>query len=380
MLQATCHNMTMKAFAESLRHIPFADRYFNRLLVLDQTNLAGAWDFIFKYSFLVGRRGTAATDMVTLPDAIEKQLGLKVEPTNTPRPVLVVDRVKDTPTPNVPNIAAILHTAPLPTEFEVASIKPSDPSQKDSDLNGRFLIQRGGKVDIRGVTLKWLIQEAWDLNDDMTPGLPKWMDEDHYDIIAKAPAASLLSVDWRGMPLDWETADSMLRNLLADRFKLAVHMEERPIAAYNLVALKPKLKAADPSSRTRFKEGPASAADAKNDPRIKMPILARFVTIQNMTLTQFAEQLPNIAGGYIKTPVLDKTGLNGSFDFTLSFSANGDLRGGPGPPSGDSAAEPNGAISLFEAVEKQLGLKLEAVKRPVPVLVIDHVERKPTDN
>jgi uncharacterized protein (TIGR03435 family) len=109
-----------------------------------------------------------------------------------------------------------------------------------------------------------------------------------------------------------------------------------------------------------------------------------------MTLAQFAEQLPNIAGGYIHSPVLDNTGLTGSFDFTLSFSTAGAFRGGAGggrggdaaPPSGDTpaAADPSGAISLFEAVEKQLGLKLEMQKRPVSVLVIDHVERKPTDN
>jgi uncharacterized protein (TIGR03435 family) len=223
----------------------------------------------------------------------------------------------------------------------------------------------------------------------MMPDMPKWMDEDRYDIIAKAPTASLLSEEWQGLPIDLDTVSLMMRNLLADRFKLAVHMEERPISAYNLVALKPKLKAADPAGRTRFKEGPVTAADFKNDPRNKMPILGRFVTVQNMTLAQFGELLPNIAGGYIKMPVLDKTGLEGSFDFTLSFSVAGAFRGGPGgggrggqaaPPSGDNAADPSGAISLFEAVEKQLGLKLEAVKRPVPVLVIDHVERKPTDN
>jgi uncharacterized protein (TIGR03435 family) len=113
------------------------------------------------------------------------------------------------------------------------------------------------------------------------------------------------------------------------------------------------------------------------------------VTCQNMTMAQFAEKLKSIAPGYIHTPVLDATGLEGGYDFTLSFSPAGALqapggggRGGSpeGPPaSGEasSASDPNGAITLFEAIERQLGLKLSAQKRPVPVLVIDHAEQTP---
>jgi len=119
----------------------------------------------------------------------------------------------------------------------------------------------------------------------------------------------------------------MVRNLLADRFKLTTHMEERPISAYTLISVKPKMKKSDPASRTRFKEGPA-AADPKNDPRNKNPILGRLVSVQNMTMAQFAEQLRNIAPGYIRSPVLDSTGLTGSFDFTLSFSPAGAAQNG----------------------------------------------------
>jgi uncharacterized protein (TIGR03435 family) len=114
-----------------------------------------------------------------------------------------------------------------------------------------------------------------------------------------------------------------------------------------------------------------------------------------MTMAQFAEKLKNIAPGYIHTPVLDATGLEGGYDFTLSFSpaglarSGGEGRGGRGageggpPPASDAAtaaSDPNGAITLFEAIEKQLGLKLEAQKRPVSVLVIDRAEQKPTEN
>jgi uncharacterized protein (TIGR03435 family) len=106
-----------------------------------------------------------------------------------------------------------------------------------------------------------------------------------------------------------------------------------------------------------------------------------------MTMAQFADQLPQVANGYVHAAVLAKTGLTGAYDFTLSFSASGILQNGvsgPGqapPQSGAAtAADPNGALSLPDAVSRQLGLKLELEKRPAPVLVIDHVEQKPTEN
>jgi uncharacterized protein (TIGR03435 family) len=109
-----------------------------------------------------------------------------------------------------------------------------------------------------------------------------------------------------------------------------------------------------------------------------------------MTVAQFAALLPNIAGGYIRTPVLDETGLEGAWDFTLYFSPAGMVNGfgfggrggdaGGMPGGGNAASDPTGGMSLFDAVNKQLGLKLEMQKRPMPVLVIDHVEQKPVDN
>jgi uncharacterized protein (TIGR03435 family) len=93
-----------------------------------------------------------------------------------------------------------------------------------------------------------------------------------------------------------------------------------------------------------------------------------------MTMAQFAEQLPMFAGGYVRTAVLDSTGLEGAFDFTMSFSGIGLVRAQQG------AQDPNGALSLPDAVNKQLGLKLELQKRMMPVLVIDRLEEKPTDN
>src|ERR1700746_3544997 len=102
-----------------------------------------------------------------------------------------------------------------------------------------------------------------------------------------------------------------------------------------------------------------------------------------MTMAQFADLLPQQVNGYVHSAVLDKTGLTDAYDFTLSFSGIGVMQNslqGPGQRGAGGAADPNGALSLPDAISKQLGLKLELEKRPAPVLVIDHVERQPTEN
>jgi uncharacterized protein (TIGR03435 family) len=172
----------------------------------------------------------------------------------------------------------------------------------------------------------------------------------------------------------------MLRALLADRFKLSVHLEDRPMTAYTLTAPKPKLKKADPASRTKWTNS--------NGPIILNGSSAPSTTIkfQNINMAQLAEELPAFGGTYIHSPVIDATGLEGGYDFTLTFSpiapamlAN--LRRPPDPAGGaGAAADPIGGVSVFEAVDKQLGLKLVEQKRPVTVLVIDHIEQNPTDN
>ena len=92
--------------------------------------------------------------------------------------------------------------------------------------------------------------------------------------------------------------------------------------------------------------------------------------------------------GYIRVPVEDKTGLDGSYDFTLTFTPIGLLNGpaadaaetAAGSPAAATPLDPSGGLSLFDAVNRQLGLKLEMRKRPMKVLVIDSIEEKPTDN
>jgi uncharacterized protein (TIGR03435 family) len=105
------------------------------------------------------------------------------------------------------------------------------------------------------------------------------------------------------------------------------------------------------------------------------------LTCQNTTLAQLAEKLPAMAPAYVDHPAIDATGLEGGWDFALSWTPRANFDGAQRgqSPAGAAASDPNGGLSLFEGVEK-LGLKLELRKHPYPVLVIDHMEQKPSDN
>src|SRR5579863_230479 len=380
-IYVTCKNVTMESFAQIIHQ--FAGGYLTSPVV-DTTELKGAWDFDIKWTAR-GQLVAAGADGISIFDAVDKQLGLKLDLQKNALPVLFVDSVNEKPTDNPAGVATALPKPP-PAEFEVAVIKPSAPGEAP---NGRII--PSGQVDVQAITLKDLITIAWDLNPndkEVLAGAPKWLDQDKFDITAKASTTGQVGSD--GLPIEIEDLQAMLRALLIERFKMTVHMEDRPVNAYTLVAVNPKIKKADPLSRTSCKNGPGP--DGK-DPRIANPILSRLVSCENITMAEFADQLRFIAGGYIFSPVQDATGLEGAYDFTLSFSPVGVFNGG-GPAGrgrgGDGAApaaadagspsDPSGALSQFDAVSKQLGLKLEMRKRPMPVLVIDHVEEKPTDN
>ena len=210
----------------------------------------------------------------------------------------------------------------------------------------------------------------------MLSGAPPWLDSDRWDIVAKAQTVE--AVETRGgSDVDFDAVMVMLQHLLQQRFKLAVHTDNRPVEAYTLLPGKPKMKRADPASRTACNEGPGP--DGK-DPRNEHPGLSRLVTCTNITMEEFAGQLQRIAGGYVHTPVLDATKLTGAWDFTLSFSTAGQFQNGArGEAAKPDASEPADVLSLSEAIARQLGLRFELQKRNAQVLVIDSVERKPTD-
>jgi uncharacterized protein (TIGR03435 family) len=365
-----CRNLTMEAFAPTLRAIAGENK-----VVVDKTGLEGAWDFDITLT-PPGMLRLAGADGISVFDIVDKQLGLNLEEQKIPLPVIVVDSANEKPSDNPADVTTALPPPP-PAEFEVADIKPSPPG---ANMGGGGLMP-GGRVELRGAPLKLLIQVAWNINnpDEMMAGAPKFVDSARFDVIAKA--SSVTSGPASARQIDIDALRLMFQALLIDRFKMKVHYEDRPVAGYVLTAGKPKLQKADPANRTGCHEGPG--ADGK-DPRIAAPVLSRLLTCQNMTIAQLAEQLPNLANGYVHTPVLDSTGLTDPYDFTLSFSAINVLQNGVSSQQpaagGENASDPSGGVSLPDAMNKQLGIKMEMRKRPMQVLVIDHVEEKPTEN
>jgi uncharacterized protein (TIGR03435 family) len=370
MLGYTCHDLTMGGFAEAMSTMVGVERYLGGKRVADRTGLQGSWDFTLRYPALPE---TGGSDRNALFDAIDKDLGLKLEPVNVPMAVLAVDRVNQEPTPNLPDVAEKLQS-PVAREFEVAVIKRSSPESIRAPI--QIQIQRGGQISLKNTPLKSIIEQAWSVSDDTLVGAPKWLGEDGYDITAKAPA---------GVAVDIDLAWLMVRALLQDRFKLEVHTEARPLSAYTLVAVHPKLTKADPTTRAGFKDGFAVNGQQT---AAASPNIFRVVTAQNVTMAQFAEHLQKAAPSYIHSPVLDATALAGTWDFTLKFTLtsivqvsakrNTDLGQADSGPA--VASDLGSGLNLFEAVEKQLGLKLRSETRPVSVLVIDHIDRTPVEN
>jgi uncharacterized protein (TIGR03435 family) len=193
---------------------------------------------------------------------------------------------------------------------------------------------------------------AFDVDAGLLVGAPKWMDEDRFDVIAKTQP---------GVPFD--AMRGMLKTLLIERFQLQTHSETQPVPVYVLEAgKKPKLKESGGTARSECK--------IVNSDR-------RYYVCQNTTMAEFAERLPGVAAAYLHPPIVDLTGLKGAFDFQLYWTPKGVLSTNTAKP-GDSASTPVDEYTVFEAVDKQLGLKLEEQKQPVPVVAIDKVERTPT--
>jgi uncharacterized protein (TIGR03435 family) len=356
-----CHSISMDDLAR------LAGNITNNGSALNKTGLEGKWDFTIRWTppAMLARAGA---DGISIFDAIDKQLGLKLEAGKIPQPVIFVDSVNEAPTPNAADIAKFMPPPPA-LDFEAAVIKPTNP-----DFKGTRMQLVSDRINIQGATLNILLQQFFDVTPDMVQGGPKFMEEDRWDITLK-----MISTD-PGQPpqADPETRTKLMRKLLEDRFKLKMHFEDRVVPAYTLSSVKPKMAKADPTTRTGCYEGPGP--DGK-DPRVANPLLNRLLYCRNMTMAQFAELLPQQVNGYVHSAVLDKTGLTDAYDFTLSFSGIGVLQNSlqaSRQPGG--AADPNGALSLSDAVSKQLGLKLELEKRSAPVLVIDQVERQPTEN
>lgn len=355
-----CESYKMSDLAEML---PQWARNFVEHPAVDETGLTGAYDFELQW---MGRgvynRAKANADgppAVGVFDALDK-IGLKLDPGKRPLPVLVVDSVNESPTPNAPGLS--IPKPSYPTEFDVAEVRPAkNPPPVDSGPYGTINFRRA-EVEIMGATLKAMIAVAFDFPIERITGTPKWMDEDRFDVIAKAPGNA-----------PFEALQVMLKNVLIERFKLEAHNQDQSMPVFVLLSgKKSKLKESDGNARS----------DCKVVTRETQ--VNGILACSNTSMAQLAERLPNYAGAYIHPPLLDLTGLKGSYDFELSWTAKRLLPGArpSGPAESSSPAEaavPAGDITVFEALDKQLGLKAEEQKRPIPVLVIDHANQTPSE-
>jgi uncharacterized protein (TIGR03435 family) len=236
---------------------------------------------------------------------------------------------------------------PTPSEFEVATIKPStfEPGPRWF----RFIDAR--RWTAFNQTLKQCIAQAYKLPPALISGGPAWVDSERYEIVALEPGETRPSAE-----------QNMLRfqNLLADRFKLRFHRERKQMAVYNLTGGKSGPKMTE-STLTPEKGNLTINPSPRGGPLLP----ARAATME-----RFASVLQDL----LDRPVIDKTGLTKRYDFDLEFSPEGTLLAPPAGVSGPPIDSPD----IFTAIQR-LGLKLEPAKGGVEVIVIDHAE-KPTDN
>ena len=364
----TCTGVTMALLAEQLPRA--GGQYFPAgTQVIDETGLSGPFEFQLKWTprQLLAQAGS---DGMTIQAALAK-VGLTLEPKEIQVPAIVVEAARAEFSADPPDLAKRLPPAPAP-EFEVAVLKPSPPDAQGS----RAQLLPTGQVNISNAPLRLMMGLAWNLPNEQFVAGPNWLESARFDVTARAFATPSPA---NNAQLDEDRVRMMLRSMIVERFQVKYHMEDRPMPAFSIVADGPKMTKGDPARRTRCYEGapPGSTAAAKPPP------LARQVTCENISMEQFGQLLPSIAGGYTRVAAIDNTGLQGGYDFTLNFSAIQQVQGPrpePGAAPTGEALDPTGAVSLQDAVRRQLGIKLEDTKRPAPVLVIDSISEKPTDN
>jgi bla regulator protein blaR1 len=238
--------------------------------------------------------------------------------------------------------AAINAQAQPEPRFEVASVKPSvgDNPPGVAFTGGRF---RATSADVFSLIALSFANGPRALSPSEVVGAPDWTRTEHYDITAKVDDGFGLS-DPRGLPAK---LPALVRTLLQDRFKLAVHREPRDSQVYVLHAL--------PSARFR-----RAAVCEQSRAECRPNVTAGRIEARSMSIEQFVTILSLNVG----RTVINETGFAGVFEITLEWS-----------PDQLATDKP----SLFGALEEQLGLKLEAARRPTDVLVIDHVEKPTAD-
>jgi uncharacterized protein (TIGR03435 family) len=233
-------------------------------------------------------------------------------------------------------------------EFEVVSVKPNKTADNSSHSHSDQ-----GRLTATNLSLRQMIVMAYGIKDYQVEG-PAWIGTEHFDVAAKFPEA---------LPKDPEKYNAaftaMMQKMLLDRFKLAVHHDQKTFAVYGLVVTKSGIK---------FKEAPAGDGHSSNSKNTHYT--GKAVSME--TFAAFLSRRQDL-------PVLDMTGLKGFYDLTLDWFP--EPKPSEDKPSEDKPAQDKPAgPTLPDALQNQLGLKLENRKAPIEIVIVDHAEKLPTEN
>ena len=245
-------------------------------------------------------------------------------------------------------VASVLYAAG--PEFEVASVKPSSPdsgviNSQTPSLN----LDPGRNLRFTNITLRDMIMLAYRVGAPQIAG-PEWI-RSRYDVIAKVPDDAK-----RG------DVPAMLQAMLADRFQLKFHREQKVIPIFALEVA---------NGGTKLKDSPEGDNGAPGCVRsfAETPGATLAAVCHSMTAADIAQQVQALAPGYFRDgPVIDMTGLKGTYEFRLEWVTRQEANAG------------SEGLSMFEAVQRQLGLKLQGRKQAMEILVIDNVGKEPTAN
>ncbi len=250
---------------------------------------------------------------------------------------------------------AILISAPglaqaAAPEFEVASIRASNPElgliqNRTPNLD----TDPGRNLNFANISIRDLIMLAYGVGARQISG-PEILTT-RFDVVARVPADAAK-----------EQIPLMLQTLLAQRFKLALHRDQKAMQIFALEVAKSGLKLHESAEDDKGQSG-CSRSFAET------PGATLAAVCHRMTSAQIGQQLQALAPGYFtEGPILDKSGLKGVYDFKLEWVTRVEINNGSDGPT------------IFDAVQKQLGLKLDARKESVELLIIDHCDKEPTEN
>jgi bla regulator protein BlaR1 len=343
-------------------------------ILADRTGLTGNYDFTLKWtpeenqpsifrSAPSGQQGTESTSSAestepSLFKALQEQLGLKLELQNGPGEILVIDHVEK------PVESETQGTdAPKPS-FQTASIKlnATDTPMAGFSIKGKpfsAAIFKPDRFMATNFTLHGLIRLAYGVQDSQILSGPDWLNTEKYDVDAKVDSSVVDELSSLGNDQGNLARLHMLQSLLADYFKLTLHRETKELPVYTLViaASGPKLQTAKPGDT--YPNGMKGPGGRPVGTGYFEPQKGKIV-FQGRPLSSLIQYLSDRLG----RTVLDKTGLNGNYDFALQWA-----------PTSPESSSP----SVLAAVQEQLGLKLEPQNTATEVLVIDRAE-KPSEN